>query len=154
MKQNPIRLRNQQAYIYKTRGLSEQSRRIYDEFVREYTSSAVHYGGCISLNTLSRNPNYSPEIIQELIDRGLIQRRNCDGVAYELPAAERLNLFHTGQIYFADTQSYILKSEYSRCKEEAAQKMPLSEQLKAASARTKQAHEERTGKTKESAHEI
>ena len=135
MKQNPSTLRNTSGFLRKSIGLSEKAHHLYKRFLREYSRSLVFYSGSIPLNVLSRDDNYTPEAVKELVDKKKIQLRNCDGAAYELTAAERLDLFYTDQINSKDREPFKWKAEYDACLKEAAKQAPLASKIEAASLR-------------------
>lgn len=136
MTQDPMSLRNKSDYIRETLDLSEKGKGLYDAFILDYTYRADFYGGCIPMNVLVKHKDYSPESFQELITKGLIQRRDCEGIAYELSASKKLHLFQSYQMHLSDSQAYRLKDEYNRVEKEAGKKPALSDQIKSASSRS------------------
>lgn len=54
----------------------------------EYINNGYLYSGSMPFNSLI-NKGFSRETINNLLDDGLIQKRNCEGLAYELPTDER-----------------------------------------------------------------
>lgn len=141
MKNRPSDLRKQSYSIYKTKDLSDPARRLYDLFVREFAySQPGWYGASMPLNSLSNRKEYSEEGLQELLDEGLLQHRNCDGVAYELAPQERLHLFLTDQINSVEKNGLKWEEEIQNCKKELSRKQPLAEKILEASQRAGMTH--------------
>lgn len=139
MKQNPMDLRKQNFYIYKTKDLSSEAAHLYGLFAREYRHSLFGWGGHMPLNVLSHRDDYSREGLRELLDKNIIQQRDCEGVSYELTAKERLDLFHHGEVSHQDRKGLEWDAEYKRCCKEAERKEPLSNKIVEASSRALEA---------------
>lgn len=140
MRQSPITLRNKSAYIRNTQGLSEGARKLFDRFVRDYRSgvgSSSSFGVQIPLHFLVKDNFYTPETLQELLDKNKVQRKPGEVEAFELTAKERLQLFHSYQIGNS-SGSLRWDEEYKRTVMESKKKPPLSSQIEKASARSAQ----------------
>lgn len=137
MKQDPISLRNQSAYIRRTFDLSEKGRRLYDEFERHFTLYRFWDQGSVPEDKLSTLQHYSPEVLRELMDKNFVVRRGDEGVSYELSASIRLALFETRELSINyDTDGYKYKAEYERVKVEAEKKPALDQQIRVANSKS------------------
>lgn len=68
--------------------LSENGRKLYEIFKKEFLDNGELYNGCIPMNsTIATNPCFSA--IEELVQADIIQLRNSDGFAYELTETEQ-----------------------------------------------------------------
>ena len=71
---------------YSLEALSDGARRLYQEFKEVYIESGHRYSGAISETSSNRKE------IHELLECGLIQRRDCQAVSFELNVLERFSL--------------------------------------------------------------
>lgn len=154
MKQDPISLRNQSAYIRRTMNLSEKGRRLYDEFVHHFTLFRFWDKGSIPAQKLSTLKNYSPEVLQELMNKNFVVRRDEREVSYELQPSIRLALFEAREMRINyDNDGYKYKPEYERAKKEAEKKPALRDQIHSASSRANASHSSDTEFLKKSGQE-
>lgn len=134
MKQNPMQVRNLGMHIRKTKGLSTNARHLYETFIREYSHSIGYSSKSISLQHLSQDPYYSPEALKELLAKNKIQLHEQDEEIYELTAAERLDLFHTGQMHNAEQDPLKWQAEYDLCRQAYKRNRSLNARIQAAKA--------------------
>ena len=81
--------------------LTDDGIKLYHMMQEQYVTDVYLYSGCCPYECL-RQLGYSRNTIHELLDHGLIQRRNCDDYALELTAAERWKLIqehNLGQLW-------------------------------------------------------
>lgn len=71
--------------------LTEEGQRLYDIFKSEFLDNGDMYNGCIPYNSCLVD-GFKMSVFEELVDAGLIQRRECEGVAYELTSVVREKL--------------------------------------------------------------
>ena len=71
--------------------LSYEAKNLFEVFKSEFLDNGDMYDGCIPYNS-SLVEGYQKSAFDELVDAGLIQIRNSEGVAYELTSAEREKL--------------------------------------------------------------
>lgn len=136
MKQNPMHFRNLGMHIRKTNGMSEKARCLYNKFIREYSHSIGSSSKSISLQHLSQDPHYSQEALKELLAKNKVQLHEQNDDVYELTAAERLDLFHTGQMHNAERDPLKWKAEYDSCRQSYENGHSLKTRIQAAKTRT------------------
>lgn len=66
--------------------MSENAKDLYEDFKREYVSSGYMYSGHLEYTTEKKNA------FKELLENGIIQRRNCEAYCFELSQSERISL--------------------------------------------------------------
>lgn len=71
--------------------LTEESQKLYDIFKSEFLDNGDMYNGCVPYNSCLVD-GFKISVFEELVDAGLIQRRECEGVAYELTSVVREKL--------------------------------------------------------------
>lgn len=67
-------------------GMTEKAQKLFEKFIKEYCDSGYIYSGMMLYE-----PGHIREY-RELEELGLIQKRNCEGFAYELTKRERYKL--------------------------------------------------------------
>lgn len=71
--------------------LSNEAKKLYEIFKKRYIDKGYMYSGMIPLNVPSIL-KFPMSTIHELVDAGILQKRNCEGDAYEFTVSERKNL--------------------------------------------------------------
>lgn len=77
--------------------LSEKARELLEFLRKDYKQSGYMYSGSWPYESLTRN-GFEKEVIHELQEIGLLQRRDCDDYAFELSAEERGRLITGGDL--------------------------------------------------------
>ena len=68
--------------------LTVEGQKLYDMFKSEFLDNGDMYNGCIPYNSCLVD-GFKMNVFEELVNAGLIQRRECEGFAYELTAEIR-----------------------------------------------------------------
>ncbi len=72
----------------KEKELPEEAKKLFSYFIDEYIEKGYLYSGSVPYDALIAN-GVSISAIDKLLKNGVIQKRNCDGLAYELTPSKR-----------------------------------------------------------------
>lgn len=109
-------------------GLSESAQSVYKMFKDEYIEHGYMYSGSLPRNS-SDLANVEKVILDELVNVGILQVRDCEGYAFELSVKERGGLMNklslaskwyeeAGNALLADIQEEVKNASFvSRCEE-------------------------------------